>query len=421
MSRAQGARTRVWQAGIAGAMLVLASAALAQQAAVLGGIPHVDEIIVEHGTELEDALAQLPRTVPLVTRAGETVEVEVHWGLSPYVETARGNNIVRQSFFPDARGPYEVAGTFALPEGVQRPDTSTPLLVTSRITVQDADELMTFDDPLFVQPGEYGTLSLRFGNVERTFSVYLPSTYDGSEEIPVMITFHGPGSSGIAHIAYTGFDLIAEQEGFVVVAPDYGIHATGRFERPRIGDFTAAIIDELSARLRIDQRRIYASGMAMGGGAAFVVAEELSDRIAGIGVVGTAARPMLERTLPRPTTVVWFYGNRDEGYGPEIYQTLANLVRQNEASERPDIHTWTPTEDDPTSITRFTYDNGEEGSEVIFYRVEEGGHTWPGKHQRASLIEVGLTSQHVDASALIWEHLSEHELPEAVDRRVMIE
>lgn len=38
-------------------------------------------------------------------------------------------------------------------------------------------------------------------------------------------------------------------------------------------------------------------------------------------------------------------------------------------------------------------------------------HVKPGKYQYSSLINVGLTSQHIDASEVIWEHLSKHRLP----------
>jgi polyhydroxybutyrate depolymerase len=120
----------------------------------------------------------------------------------------------------------------------------------------------------------------------------------------------------------------------------------------------------------------------------------------------------LEKQLPRPIPIVWFYGTRDSGSGPELLKTIDHLVEQNKADTKPAVKTWAPTEKDPTGITRLTYEGGENGVDMIFYRVDEGGHTWPGKYQYSSLTNVGLTSQQLDATEVIWEHLKDYTLPE---------
>ena len=155
----------------------------------------------------------------------------------------------------------------------------------------------------------------------------------------------------------------------------------------------------------------------MGGGASFSLAYELSDRIAAVAPVA-AGTGRGQRALPRPITIVIIHGTRDpvaSGYGAQTYAGVDHWVKQNGCSETPAVKVWTHTEDDPTGITRFTYGDGKDGTEVIFYRVDEGGHTWPGKYQYASWITVGLTSQHIDGSQVIWDHLKEHELPAAAD------
>ena len=81
--------------------------------------------------------------------------------------------------------------------------------------------------------------------MERTYHTYVPSTYTGDAPVPVMFTFHGGGSYAIGQLAYSDFDVIAEKEGFIVVAPDYGMSALGRFTTPEVPEFTSAILDEL--------------------------------------------------------------------------------------------------------------------------------------------------------------------------------
>lgn len=402
-------------AALASLLVCVASAAPNARAAALKEIAPVEGIEVDSGTPLADVLNRLPKTTKLILDAGEPLTVPLTWGLSEFVVLGRAGNVVRQTYLPNRRGAYEMTGSFALPEGVTRFDPAMPLLVKTRVTVRSGP-LFTLDNKeLFDQPGKYATHKMRFGDIERTYHTYVPSGYKGDQPVPVMFTFHGGGSYAIGQLAYSEFDVVAEKEGFIVVAPDYGSSALGRFTTPAVPEFTSAIIDELSKTYNIDKRRIYASGISMGGGASMTLAYELSDRIAAVAPVASGiARG--ERALPRPTTIVFIYGTRDpvaSNYGPQTYEALERYVKQNGCSEVPRVKVWTPTEADPTGITRFTYSGGVNGTEIIFYRIDEGGHTWPGKYQYASWITVGLTSQHIDASQVIWDHLKEHQLPES--------
>src|SRR5205807_1426075 len=56
--------------------------------------------------------------------------------------------------------------------------------------------------------------------------------------------------------------------------------------------FISEMIDKLEAAYNIDPARIYANGFSNGGGMAFVLSCTMSDRIAAVGMVGTA------QTLP---------------------------------------------------------------------------------------------------------------------------
>ena len=384
------------------------------RAAKLKEVAQVEGIEVSSGTPLEQVLDSLPKTTTLVLDDGKSVSVPLTWSLSEFVVAGNARNVIRQTYLPTRRGAYEMTGTFSLPDGVTRADAAMPLHVIARVTLASG-ALVTLDNKeLFDQPGKYATHTMKFGDVERTYHTYVPSGYTGNEPVPVMVTFHGGGSYAIGQLAYSEFDVVAEREGFIVVAPDYGMSALGRFTTPDVAEFTSAILDEISKTWNIDKRRVYASGISMGGGASFTLAYELSDRIAAIAPVA-AGFGRGQRDLPRPMTIVVMYGTHDpvaSGYSQQTYDALNHFVKQNGCSDKPEVKVWTPTEADPTGITRFTYGGGKDGTEVIFYRVDQGGHTWPGKYQYASWITVGLTTQHIDGSQAIWDHLKEHKLPE---------
>lgn len=404
---------RLWTVSLlVGAAVLGSNLAMAQETRTIVSVTPVEGITVEHGTSQQDMLRRLPRMTTAELDNGRQVPVKLQWQVSEYVETARGSNIVPQTYEPTVRGAYEVTATFALPDEAQRVAEGVSLTLDARATVGSGPLLDINDRSVFDQPGQYVSETLSFNEGERTYQYYVPSTYQEGQPIPLMLSYHGAGSYGLGQMVYSGFHELAEREGFIVVTPDYGINVSGNFQSPGVADFTSRILDQMIDKYSIDTTRIYASGISMGGNASLTLAHELGDRIAAVAPVASGIGPALRRELPRPTTVVWFYGNQDTSYGAEIYEALDHLVTQNGASERPEVTHWHPSEDDPTRVTRFRYDGGQNGTEVIFYRIEEGGHTWPGRYQYASLITVGYTTQHINATELIWEHLSQHRLPQ---------
>jgi polyhydroxybutyrate depolymerase len=59
-------------------------------------------------------------------------------------------------------------------------------------------------------------------------------------------------------------------------------------------------------------------------------------------------------------------------------------------------------------VTRKVYGNGIQGTEVILYSVDGGGHTWPGGFQYLPAWLIGKTSRDIDANEVIWEFFKKH-------------
>lgn len=64
---------------------------------------------------------------------------------------------------------------------------------------------------------------------------------------------------------------------------------------------------------------------------------------------------------------------------------------------------WGPTGSDTTVVHRYVYSGGTDETQVILFKVEGGGHTWPGGPLYSPY--VGKVTTHIDGSALIWKHL----------------
>src|SRR3989441_9162326 len=89
------------------------------------------------------------------------------------------------------------------------------------------------------------------------------------------------------------WNRLGDSQGFIVVYPaGSGVPKIWHVDRGaglmRDVRFISALIDTLEAAYNIDPTRIYANGLSIGGGMAFVLSCTLSDRIAAVGMVAAA-------------------------------------------------------------------------------------------------------------------------------------
>ncbi len=283
--------------------------------------------------------------------------------------------------------------------------------------------------------------SIMAGGRERTFRLYVPPTHSGARPVPLFIALHGGGGTGAAmeRLAATGLNRIAARDGFIVVYPD-GVErhwndgrgvTDYRAHRENIDDvgFIATLIDHLAQTHGVDRGRVYAAGISNGGLFSQRLARELAPRIAAIGVVAISMsdKIALMRAPARPVPVVlvpgtddplvpWaggdlgFAGSRRKvGTVLSVAETVAAWASLNRCSPPPAV-TWEPdrSPQDGTRVRREAYGPCGDGSEVVLYAVEGGGHTWPGGWQYLPERLVGRTSRDIDANEILWGFFRKH-------------
>ena len=59
-----------------------------------------------------------------------------------------------------------------------------------------------------------------------------------------------------------------------------------------------------------------------------------------------------------------------------------------------------------TLVSVFTYGSCKNHSQVKLYKIEDGGHVWPGEPEGLSKSRVGKLSAGIDASEEIWKFFS---------------
>lgn len=280
-------------------------------------------------------------------------------------------------------------------------------------------------------PGDH-TRELTVGELNRNFLVHIPPQYDANKPTAVVLAFHGGGANAENMTVFSGLNQKADDAGFIVVYPS----GTGRLEKfltfnggnccgyamtNKIDDvaFTRKLLDDLARTVNVDPKRVFATGMSNGAIMSYLLAAELSDRIAAIAPV---SGPMgTESCHPqRPVSVIHFHGTDDEhapfqggkGKGPSgttfysVEHSIEAWVKANGCAREPVITRVADKARDGTTVTRKTYGAGKDGSEVVLVVIEGGGHTWPG--QKPRLRTLGKSTQNISANDLMWEFFQKH-------------
>jgi len=308
-------------------------------------------------------------------------------------------------------------------------------LLAIMVMVLSEGSPITVAEESTLQSGE-----MEYGGYVRTYEYYIPSGYDGSEAVPLLFSFHGLGSSGEGQRYLTNFTAVAEQEGFIVVFPDATSLDTegnecaanlpalpgsniqwnvgGPWSLQYCADvddvgFISVLIDLFENEYNIDESQIYATGMSNGAMFTYYVALKLPETFAGIAAVtAPMTTNMFEEGVTSPLSVIVMMSPDDpivpyesSGWLGSADATINFWIEANQTSTEPEETLWESTREDPTRIVRYVYSGGKNGTKVILYKIEDGGHTWPGGPQYAPPSVIGLVSNHIDASAEIWENL----------------
>ena len=265
--------------------------------------------------------------------------------------------------------------------------------------------------------------SLDSGGLTRTYHVHLPPAASAGKPLPLVLALHGRLGDGAGQAKLSGFNAVADQEGFIVVYPDgyQRSWADGRGTTPAdnagVDDvaFLGAALDAVMAKERVDATRVYVTGMSNGGFMTERLGCDLARRFAAIAVVAANFdQPLAARCAPsHPLPVLLIHGS-DDPLVPEAgglmdgepvlstadtvarWATLAGCGATPSGAQLPTLV------NDGTSVARSTYSGCQGGAQVVFYNVSGGGHTWPGGYQYLPASLIGKTSRNLDASATIW-------------------
>ncbi len=275
-------------------------------------------------------------------------------------------------------------------------------------------------------PGDHELAIVHDGRT-RTYLVHAPPVID--ESAPVVLAFHGGGGFAGSMKRKTGFDTLADEQGFVAVYPngsglfcrrlltwnaedccgyamDHGVDDVG---------FVRALLDHLASRLPIDESRIYATGHSNGGMFCYRLAAEAADRVAAIAPVAGAAFIDSIRAS-RPVPLMHIHSVDDPralyagGLGPPfpftrrrvlhvpVDSVLAQWIAHNRCPGEPEIDARVEAPELGHSATRYVFGPCADRAELVLWKMRGPGHGWPGGEPMVSERIMGAYTDVIDAT-----------------------
>jgi polyhydroxybutyrate depolymerase len=284
-------------------------------------------------------------------------------------------------------------------------------------------------------PGDY-TQTITVAGVQRSYLLHVPPSYSAASAMPAVVLLHGGQGSAatIGNITGAGgFVGLADRNNFIVITPDSvaGNWDDGRDTiTTRTNDvaFIAAALDAVALTYRLDKTRVYATGISNGGMMSFRLGCELAERFAAIATVA-ANMPVSLSTVcnpSKPMPLAMFSGTADPlmpyaggsiplGVGGTVLSASASAnfwLNKNgntaaaQASRLPDTDV-----SDGMTTDLFTYGSAGSAGELAFYRINGGGHTWPGGTQYTSEALIGGVTKDFSANNALWAFFARHTRP----------
>ena len=248
-----------------------------------------------------------------------------------------------------------------------------------------------------------GTITLNFGGVERSVILHIPQATPANA--PLVIVMHGYSSQASSIAGYSGFKELADQEKFIVAFPQgttdsegYAFFNVGYdfHNDVTVNDlgFIQYLVTHIQENYAAHPHHVFATGMSNGGDMSFYLACEASEFFAAFApVAGTMMQHIYNEcapAIPRPIMAVngtaddvtYYNGDLDNRDGWGVYldiPTIVDLWRGLHALdlvETSAVPNSAPS--DGSEVIKTRYYAQDHPREFVLYRVEGGGHDWPG-------------------------------------------
>jgi polyhydroxybutyrate depolymerase len=180
---------------------------------------------------------------------------------------------------------------------------------------------VTCPSPALAAGDSMQTVAVGAGGSNRSYVLHVPTAYAGNKPVPLILDFHAITGSGAQERQGSPYPAETDPEGAVMAFPTGLAGPLGAAWNvgpccvANVDDvaFARAVVAQASTMACIDPKRVYATGVSMGGGMAHYLACHAADVFA---AVAPSAFDLLQENVddcqpPRPITVISFRGSAD--------------------------------------------------------------------------------------------------------------
>lgn len=263
--------------------------------------------------------------------------------------------------------------------------------------------------------------TMNHGGLEREYILYKPKNF--SENGPLVMMLHGYSSNNNNLLSYSKMNAIADQNGFMICYPQGAItyltnqsHWNANLQMSDVNDidFLSDLVIEIQKQFKVSKENVFVAGMSNGGFMSYTLGCERSDIFKAVAsVTGTMSGydwencspeykiPVMQISGTIDRTVPWD-GTMNTAFGwggaPHILDVMEfwsdlNACTKDELINIPDID-----KSDNSTVSLTKKKGGSYNNEVWFYKIEGGGHDWPG----------AWGNKDIDASEEIWKFFDLH-------------
>ena len=270
------------------------------------------------------------------------------------------------------------------------------------------------------------------------YYVYTPGWQQPGEALPMVVDLHGFGEPAATQVKFSQLSPFGAFAGFVTITPQIPRTVPRWDVRPGSVDlsFVLMAIEQAESRGCVDTSRVYVTGLSNGAMMTSRIACDLADRVAAVAMVAGVQDPA-DCSPSRPVPMIAFHGTADTflSYDGGLGTSVADLpnpsgvgtlgttemsVPGTRTASVPEVMAaWaqrdgcqpTPAESTVAAdVTLFDYDCPAD-TDVRLYRIDGGGHTWPGSSFSAELAGVvGATAMDISANQVMWEFFRQYSL-----------
>ncbi|UCD38508.1 MAG: T9SS type A sorting domain-containing protein [Fidelibacterota bacterium] len=281
------------------------------------------------------------------------------------------------------------------------------------------------------------TGSFELEGITRNYEVHLPQNFQAN--MPLVIALHGWGATIDVFKTYSVLHQFADTAGFIVAYPEgtdlswnMGIKTCPiRGTLPTVDDvgFISALIDTLYSHYTIDMQRIYSCGYSTGGEMTLRLACQLGQRFAAVASVAGGLYDPAENWHPvRPMSILEFHGTKDDysfyyhpdsttrAHSPQAWSIPKSLIYWIEKNQCNSIGDTVALPDsapgDLCTVQKITFSECSDSTEVLHYKIINGGHAWPGSPAEVPYFGTeGNRNMDISANAEIWNFFKNYQNP----------